>query len=437
MSSHELNPDDHNYPTEENSTEKQDNFQTPKPQNLTDFKAEEVTFPEGGMRAWIVAIGASLTIFTTFGWVNSWGVFQEYYESHQLQHMSTSAISWIGSLQSFILFSGALFGGPLFDKYGERVIWLSAPTYLLSVFLTSICKEYYQFMLAQGILGGLGMGFTMSCCFTATSHYFNKNRGAALGMTVAGSSLGGVIWPIVLNKLFHSSISFGWSIRICAFAMLGLLLSAAGIKARLPPRKGAFFILNAFTEPEYVSIVLSVFFSTVGFFIPIFYLPSYAVMRGMSTRLAFYLVSVLNGASFFGRVIPGITADKLGPLNMLFVSTLSTGILILCWPKTKSNVSIFVFAGLYGFFSGAIISLMSVALSRIPKDPRQIGTYMGMGMFVIAIGALIGPPINGALITKFHEFDQAAIFSGVLVLVGGVILIPAKLVTGKGLFANI
>lgn len=48
-------------------------------------------------------------------------VLQEYYVSHQLSDSSPSAISWIGSLQVFALFSGALLGGPLFDRYGAKV----------------------------------------------------------------------------------------------------------------------------------------------------------------------------------------------------------------------------------------------------------------------------------------------------------------------------
>jgi MFS family permease len=47
-------------------------------------------------------------------------VFQEYYEAHQLRDQSPSTIAWIGSLQTFFMFSGMLFGGPLFDQYGAK-----------------------------------------------------------------------------------------------------------------------------------------------------------------------------------------------------------------------------------------------------------------------------------------------------------------------------
>lgn len=48
-------------------------------------------------------------------------VYQEYYETHQLHDQTPSAISWIGSIQIFFLFCGALFGGPLFDQFGGKV----------------------------------------------------------------------------------------------------------------------------------------------------------------------------------------------------------------------------------------------------------------------------------------------------------------------------
>lgn len=49
------------------------------------------------------------------GLLNTFGVYQEYYESGQLFVASSSNISWIGSIQSFLLlFIGAI-TGPIFD----------------------------------------------------------------------------------------------------------------------------------------------------------------------------------------------------------------------------------------------------------------------------------------------------------------------------------
>lgn len=77
--------------------------------------------PEGGTRAWFVAGGAAAIFFCTLGLSNSFGSFEEYYLTHQMQHESASKISWIGSLQSFLQFFAGMLGGPLFDRYGKTV----------------------------------------------------------------------------------------------------------------------------------------------------------------------------------------------------------------------------------------------------------------------------------------------------------------------------
>ncbi|CAD6454327.1 5265c8df-1c99-438b-a585-f04aab271371 [Sclerotinia trifoliorum] len=395
-------------------------------------------FPDGGARAWSVALGAAGVLFCTFGYINAFGVYQEYYQTHQLSHRTPSDISWIGSLQVFFLFSGSAVGGPLFDRYGGKTIWPAALLYVFSVMMTSLCKEYYQFMLAQGVLGGIATGMTMSPGMTAVGQYFDKQRGAAMGITVAGSSIGGVVFPIALAKMFaNPKLGFGWTVRILGFIMLAVLgISCTAIRSRLPPRKKSFFLPSAFKELPYITLLISAFLMILGVFIPIFYLPTYAVEYGMSTELASYLVAILNGASFFGRVIPGVLADKVGRLNMFCAVGISTGILVFCWQSITSNAGIIVFAAIYGFCSGAIVSLVTVCFTTIPKNPQNIGTYMGMGMAVIGFAALIGPPINGALVDHYHSFNQVADFSGVMVLVGGIFVLVIKYVEG-GLFKKI
>ncbi|EAW11604.1 MCT family MFS transporter [Aspergillus clavatus NRRL 1] len=398
----------------------------------------EDEFPDGGWRAWGVAIGNAGVMFCTLGHVNTWGVYQAYYEVNQLQGHSPSAIAWIGSLQSFSIFAAALAGGPLFDRYGAKVIVPAAVVYLFSVFMTSLCKEYWQFMLAQGVLGGMANGFTMSPSMAATPQYFKRKRGAAMGVAVAGSSLGGVILPIALNRfLTTTTLGFGWSVRILGFIMLGVLVpSCLLIRARLPPRKSQFLLHSAFKELPYALLVACMFFLFLGMFPLLFLTPSFAIAQGMSTTLAFYTQSILNAASFPGRIVPAILSDRLGRQNVLAAAGLSSGILALCWQRVEGNAGIIVFAVMYGFCSGAIISGGSVSLASCPSDPKNIGTYMGMGMGVSSIAALIGPPISGALVDRYHGFAQVADFCGVVSLFGGVLALMVKVVSGHSLLSK-
>ncbi|KAL2871030.1 MCT family MFS transporter [Aspergillus lucknowensis] len=401
----------------------------PQPEATLDDK-----FPEGGSRAWGVALGNAGVTFCTLGYVNSWGVYQAYYQVNQLRDESSSAIAWIGSLQPFFMFAASLVGGPLFDRYGAKVIYPPTVVYIFTLFITSVCKEYYQFILCQGILGGIAQGLIMAPALAATPQYFNKKRGAAMGIAIAGSSLGGVILPIALNRMLTTTdLGFGWSVRVIAFLITGVLLvSVPPIRARIPPRESNFLLPRAFKELGYTSLIFGAFFVFLGMWPPLFYIPSYGIAQGMTPTLAFYLSSILNAASFPGRVIPAILSDKFGKTNTFAAAGVATGILTLCWQRVEGNAAVIVFAALYGFVSGAIISGGTVALASTPADPKDIGTYMGMGMGVVSISPLIGPPISGALEDTAQGFKAVSIFAGTVTLFGGLfVLLVSKPLGGR------
>ena len=319
----------------------------------------------------------------------------------------------------------------------EKVVWPAAGIYVFAVMMTSLCKAYYQFILAQGLLGGIGIGMSIAPALAAMGQYFQKNRAAAMGSAFAGSSLGGVIFPIMLAEMLpNPQLRFGWTIRICGFMMLAIMgVSCALMKARLPPRKEKLFLPAAFKEVPYVTLIAASFMMLLGIFIPPFYLPSFAISNGMGQRLAPYLIAIYNGTSLFGRVIPGVLADKFGRFNIYFAAAVSSAVLGFCWQKVTSNAAVIVFAAIYGFCSGAIISMMSVCLTLVPKDPKNIGTYLGMGLAAMSVAALIGTPISGAILS--HEnFDRVSDFSGAVSLAGALGIILAKYTTGKGLISK-
>ncbi|PCG95570.1 Major facilitator superfamily domain, general substrate transporter [Penicillium occitanis (nom. inval.)] len=402
---------------------------TPERSDRLESEKTGTEFPEGGTRAWLVLLGAFCVSFATFGYMNAFGVYQEYYTKYTLRHETPSNISWIGSVQICFLFSGSLVGGPLFDRYGASVIHIPAISVVVSVMMTSLCKKYYQFMLAQGILGGIASGMLFAPVMTCVSHYFHKRRAAALGATVSGSSIGGVIFPIALSKMLaNESLGFGWSVRIVGFIILFMMLIAiATVKERLPPRKDRILLPSAFTRALYTLITLGITFMMWGMFTPFFYLPQYAQSHGMDSQLSSYLLAILNAASMFGRVLPGFIADKIGRFNVLILNGFCTGILLLCWIAVSSDASIIVFAVLYGYFSGGIVSLMSPCIAQASPSPDQIGTHLGMSLAVVGIAGLTGTPICGALFDKYGEYTQPAIFSGVMVLVGVVLTVAARL----------
>lgn len=285
---------------------------------------------------------------------------------------------------------------------------------------------------------GISMGLLQFPAFAAVSQYFDKKRAAALGIVVSGSSIGGIVTPILISKTLNgTSLSFGWSIRIVGFMIIPIMtFSCITVKAQLPPRTTTFWIMRAYKETTFIMFIIALFFMFVGMFTPLFYMSVYAVSRGMSPTLAGYLLAVLNTASTFGRIIPGILADKYGRLNVFAAGGISSGIVIFCMNSAVTNAHLIGYAIALGFVSGTIISGASAAFSLCPKDPRDMGTYMGMGMAVAALGGLVGPPVNGAFVSHYHGFFEVSMFSGSMCLLGGIVALLTKFTKPEGLFGR-
>jgi MFS family permease len=338
-----------------------------------------------------------------------------------------------------------------------KVIIPSAILYVFALTMLSLCDQYWQIMLVQGVLMGIVMGLLQFPAFAAVSQYFDKKRAAALGIVVSGSSIGGIVCarhrsdtrdvclripsqiiPIALSKMLNSSsLGFGWSVRIIGFLIVPFMVFAiVTVRARLPPRKKSFWIPSAYKNTTYMLLIAALFFMFIGMFTPLFYLPTYAVSRGMSPTMAGYLLAILNAASTFGRIIPGVLADKYGRLNMFALGGISSGIIIFFMNSATNNAGLIVYAAFFGFASGTIISGASAAFSTCTSDPRDIGTYMGMGMSISALGGLIGPPINGAIVDRYQGFFQVAMLSGTLCVVGGIVAGLTKLTTKQGILGR-
>lgn len=88
-----------------------------------------------------------------------------------------------------------------------------------------------------------------------------------------------------------------------------------------------------------------------------------AITKGMSESPASYTVAIINAASIFDRVIPGILSDKFGCIKSLIGATIATSIIIFCWSEAETSASILVVAAVFGFCPGAIISGGSVTIT--------------------------------------------------------------------------
>lgn len=309
--------------------------------------------------------------------------------------------------------------------------------YVASIMLLSICRSYWQIMVVQGVLMGTLAGLLEIPTLTAITHWFDKRRGTVMGLAISGSSLGGVIMPIVTSTLLNNtSLGYGWTLRIIGFFTLPILVFAClAVKTRIPPRRTTFWAPEPFKNAKFLILVAGAFFLFMGQYTPVFFIPTYATKRGTDATLAGYLLAILNAASTFGRIIPGILADRYGRINTLAVGGIVSGIIIYFMDFVRTDAALIGYSIVFGFWSGTIMSGTTAALPVCTNDLQKMGTYLGMALFLISFGTLIGPPISGALIERYG-FYEAALFSGSITVFGGLITGFAKLYTPAGIFGR-
>ncbi|KAH8115033.1 MFS general substrate transporter [Phellopilus nigrolimitatus] len=413
----------------------------------------------GGFWAWATVLSAFIIQSTGFGYSNAFGVYQDFYVREYLTKSTSSQISWIGSTQTFLMLTMGLFTGRLFDRgYCHHLVIIGSVVLVLSLFMLSLAQpeQYYQIFLTQGLGVGIGSSLSYVPSLAVLAQHFPTPhaQARAMGIAVAGSSLGGLLHPIMLNNLFHGHAGFARGVRASAGLIAGMQAIAVLLMRTNYPKNlrrdgldgddndndgqrktktGRLWpmIKKFATDRPYVCFVFGMTLFELVFFFPSFYLQLDAIEHGLDATFAFYSLSILNGVSFIGRLMPGFFARSLGVANMLVFSTASSTVLIFCMLAVRTVSGVAAFAALYGFFSGAFVTLMSPMLAILAEGPAEIGARMGMCFAITGLGSLIGTPIAGALLTSKFLWWRPILFSGVVCVAGCFLFVACRITLGR------
>ncbi|KAI9816983.1 MAG: hypothetical protein M1832_004967 [Thelocarpon impressellum] len=369
-----------------------------------------------------------------FGPMNSIGTFQAYLSTHQLQDQGPSAIGWIFSLYVFLSFFCGIQIGPIFDEKGPRLLVLAGSVLILAtMFLVGVCTEYWHFVIVWGVLGGFGTALIFTPAVACIGHYFCVRRATATGIAATGGSLGGIVFPLMLESLIPK-IGFAWATRVLGFIFLLLTVIAnALIRSRLPPNSRVSFRpdFKIFRDSSFVLTTLGVFLIEWALFVPLSYISSYALDNGIDSTFSYQLLAVLNVGSFFGRWLPGYVADKVGRFNTMIVTvTLCLITTLSLWlPAGGSTAMLVVFAAVYGFASGSNISLTPVCVGQL-CDTAEYGRYYATCYTIASFGTLTGIPIAGQILSANDgKYWGLIILTGMCYAGGLAAFIAARIVT--------
>ena len=370
-------------------------------------------------------------------------------------------MSWIGSLQIFLTLFLCTLSGRLTDAgYVRPTVSIGAGMIVLGTFMTSLATKYWEILLAQGILTGMGMGILFMPSVSIIGSYFQKYKSMALGISAAGSGTGGIIFPLVVGKLWERigtffpaplslsfpihhkvksnkiCIGFAWAVRIQAFiALLFSLLILLLLKPRLPPRKaGPIVEWSAFKEPTYLLFTIGVFLIFWALYYVFFYVNSYAQhIAGLSQPDAANLLIVVSAVGIPVRPVLGLAADKyFGVLNTLIFCSTVLGAMLYAWMAVRTVQGMYGWAVVYSIATGATQGIFVGALASLTEEPSKLGTRFGMVCSILAFATLSGPPIAGVFVQATGGgYVAADVWAGTATVAGA--LFVAFAASEKGL----
>jgi MCP family monocarboxylic acid transporter-like MFS transporter 10 len=133
-------------------------------------------------------------------------------------------------------------------------------------------QQFYQIFLTQGVGVGISLGFLFLPSVSVISHHFEQKRALAMGIAASGSSCGGIVFPILINKMIEK-YGFPWATRIATFVCLGLMsISLACMRTRPPPPRPQVegseppSVLAILKDVPYILAVLAALANVMGIF---------------------------------------------------------------------------------------------------------------------------------------------------------------------------
>ncbi|KAF3073528.1 Peptide chain release factor 1 [Trichoderma lentiforme] len=371
--------------------------------------------PDGGLRAWLQIVAGHLVVFNTWGYIISFGIFQPYYM--EMLSLPASAVSWIGSIQTCLLFLIGTFSGRAFDAgYTRTFLIIGFIMQVVGIFTTSVSTTYWQLFLAQGICQGLGCGLVFAPTIANMSTYFSKKKILALSAAACGGGTGGVVFPLIAQQLIPK-VGFRWTVRVMGFVVLASsVIIVSLMRTRLPPRKaGPLVDWSAFKELTYVLFAISMFITLWATYFAYYYARPYSIDRlDGSQSTSFNMLMIINAIGIPGRLVPAFLADRyFGAVNMFIPTILAAAICIFAWAGVNSITGDYIWVVFFGFFGAGIQGMFPATTAGLTKDLSKAGVRIGMIFTIISVAALTGPPLAGKLVAVANgSYIGAQIWGG-------------------------
>ena len=375
-------------------------------------------------QGWIIVASLFVTLVFVFGsGYNTGGLFFP----HLLKHFGWKRAQ-LSTLQGAALPLSAGLSAPLIgwllDRVEARVVMVAGVIMTGVSFLIASRVDSFGPLFGAYVLLGVGIGAsTLLPCALVIANWFGARRGLAMGLTFAGTSLGGAAMTLVGNFAIARG---GWRAGYIALAIPMFIvvvpLVILVVRTRPPQAGGRITVAQASdalpgfelreawrTRSFWMISAAQFFFAAVAAGAGL-HLITYLTELGYTPSFSAGMMSLVYVFAAFGKLGMGLFADRVSARIALTFNFLAACVgMLLIFGAARTAVLI-PFVLIFGLSLGAPLVLVpmliaeSLGLKRFGSIGGLTGIFNTLGAFVGPVGAGKIYDLSGSYVPAFEIF---------------------------------
>lgn len=398
---------------------------------MTPFKKDFISSIDSESRhAWLLVVALAFVFCVSFGLtINVLGLFTPPIMASF--GSSTGQASQISTVFFIAMTLTMPASGWLLDRIPPRSIMVTGVALTALGYLLASQSPDLESLTLCMVLCGVGVGAsTYVPGVTLVTHWVSTRRqGLAFGILMAGASLGGIVFPLMVNSIMTA---LGWrtTMQVLAATIFLTCSPPLFLLARMPETHGAAK-LSTTNEPgagigqalgmsRYWLWIAMMTFATLSYLGIYMSLASFLIAAGYSDRHAAAFLTACAISALAGNFLFGTLSARWGAYTILMIGTACniTGILFLLAASHPSLglAAVVLFSILWGSTFN-LSNQFSPLLLIDAMGSRNFGSLLGIGNLVAGLGSAFGPMIVGYLADATKTYTLAMLLCAGLMAV--------------------
>ena len=402
------------------------------PSSETGESPQSPSAPRRGFYGWRIIMGGTAILFVSSG-IGFYGHGAILDPLRAQYGWSKGVISMAVSMYFAIAGAMGMVIGRLIDRYGPKpVLIFGSATIGIGFILLSRVTQLWQFFAVYMLMAVGWSGTSLVPISTLIANWFFRRRGFAMGLTMTGLSLGGMVMvPFSVYLTSHFGLRTALPILGGIFWLFVIPTAVFVIKQR-PSDVGQFpdgersgpssemtsshrrsfaSQMRVWTRAEamrttaFWAIVASFLLALSGQIAFLVHQVSF-LSETLGAQGAASAVSITAGASIIGRLFLGPLADRLDKRFVAMFCFFVQGLAVLALSHFRQTVVLYLGTFAFGLTMGGIVMMQSLLLGEC-FGMVSFGTISGLAGLFSTAGAASGPMIAGLIFDATHDYRIA------------------------------